>query len=162
MLLIQRHVMILEEVTRMLLMMLAPIHLVCAGGGHVAGQQQQKIATARGTGDLSGSGMEITRTVRATYEDEVQVQIDEDQGKIRVPRALWPMFRAGGDDGWWKLKNIDVRENEIRAKFTLNFMTNPSVRIDRITGRIAIKGGFGSDYAGVCEPFEPQNVKRKF
>lgn len=146
----------------MLLMMLAPIHLVCAGGGHVAGQQEQEIATARGTGDLWGSGMKITKNVRATYEDEVQVQIHEDQGKIRVPRALWPMFRAGGDDGWWKLKNIDVRENEILAKFTLNFLNSPSVRIDRITGRIAINGAFGGDYAGHCEPYEPRNVKRKF
>jgi hypothetical protein len=53
-------------------------------------------------------------------------------------------------DGWFKLGNLKVSERTLTAAAAANPMSNPKVRIDRVTGIISIGGAAGS-YDGVCE-----------
>jgi hypothetical protein len=73
---------------------------------------------------------------------------------------MLPAFR-GGEDGWFKLGNIEIKENEITASVRVNFINNPKLRIDRYTGAISISGKAG-DYAGGCQHFVPEVAERQF
>jgi hypothetical protein len=59
----------------------------------------------------------------------------------------------GGDDGWFKLKDVVVDARSIHAKATVNFANHPNVFIDRVTGTISISGKSG-DYAGQCQAMQ--------
>ncbi|MDB5671977.1 MAG: hypothetical protein JWO25_2936 [Alphaproteobacteria bacterium] len=133
------------------------IHLVCGGSGVHA---QASSAYAQSLNN-PGNGVIVSGTSHVGYSDEVAVEIDGAQGRIRVPDGVKPPLRSGSEDGWWKLTDLDVRENEITAKFSLNFMNHPQVRIDRITGHIAIRGKAG-DFDGDCRPYDPATVQRRF
>jgi len=133
------------------------IHLICAGGGAHA---VQHTTTASSVNNMT-SPVIISSTSHVGYDDEVAVQIEGDQGKIRVPDGVKPRIRSGGDDGWWKLSDLQIGENEIKAKFGLNFMNHPSVRIDRVSGHISIQGKAGN-FDGYCQPYDPSTVQRRF
>lgn len=66
----------------------------------------------------------------------------------------------GGSDGWFKLKDVKVTDRAITASAAVNFMNNPKVHIDRMTGTISINGKAGS-YSGQCQAMDP-NAQRKF
>ena len=56
----------------------------------------------------------------------------------------------GGKEGWFKLKDVKVNDRQITASAAVNFMNNPKVHIDRMTGTISINGKAGS-YTGACD-----------
>jgi hypothetical protein len=56
----------------------------------------------------------------------------------------------GGNDGWFKLKNLRVDARTIRGKAAVNFINSPNIFIDRVTGTISISGKAG-DYSGQCQ-----------
>ena len=56
----------------------------------------------------------------------------------------------GGKDGWFKLKDVQANARSIRASAAVNFMNNPKVHIDRVTGTVSISGKAG-DYVGHCQ-----------
>lgn len=133
------------------------IHLICAGGGlHASGETATMV---RGT-DFANP-VRVTRTVRSNYEDEAEVEITGDKGRIRVPVGVKPGVRSGGNDGWWDLKNLRITPNEIKAKVSLNFINKPTIRIDRRTGNIAIRGRTGT-FNGYCEAYDPATTPRRF
>lgn len=99
-----------------------------------------------------------TRTVG--FEDQVNLWIDGEEGQIRMPRSMLPAIR-GGEDGWFKLKSVEVKEREITASVAVNPLNNPKVRIDRITGMISVSGKAG-DFAGQCQKYDPSTVERAF
>jgi hypothetical protein len=133
------------------------IHLICSGGGtHVVGHSSVITST-----DGMAAPIVVNSTGHVGYDDEVVVEIEGDTGRIRPPSGIKPPIHSGGDDGWWRLKEVRVGENEIKAKFSFNFMNNPQVQIDRISGHIAIRGKTGS-FSGTCEPYDPTTVQRRF
>jgi hypothetical protein len=133
------------------------LHLICGGAGV---HEQTNNAYARSL-DNPGNGVIVSGTSHVGYADEVAVEINGAEGRIRVPDGVKPPLRSGDQDGWWKLTNLDIGENEIKAKFSLNFMNHPQVRIDRISGHIAIRGGAG-DFDGECRPYDPATVQKRF
>ena len=66
----------------------------------------------------------------------------------------------GGSDGWFKLKNVKADARSIHASAAVNFINNPKVYIDRVTGTISISGKAG-DYSGQCEAVDA-NAAAKF
>ena len=66
-----------------------------------------------------------------------------------MPRTMLPPIH-GGDGGWFKLKKVVSDDRTISASAAVNFMNNPKVHIDRLTGTISISGKAG-DYSGQCE-----------
>ncbi len=71
---------------------------------------------------------------------------------------MLPLLR-GGNEGWFKLKNVQADARSIRAKAAVNFMNNPNVFIDRLTGTISISGKAG-DYSGACEAVSGEETPR--
>lgn len=136
----------------------APINLVCGGGGI---HRRVDVATGQVTSGADTAQGSIQYRSSEGYGDEVHVELAGDTGRIRVPAGMRPRLTYGGNDGWWPLRDIRYSRDEITGKFTLNFMNRPSVRIDRLTGHISIQGRSGS-YAGACQPYDPENVARRF
>lgn len=66
---------------------------------------------------------------------------------------MLPALR-GGKGGWFKLKNVVADARSTEASASVNFMNNPKVHIDRVTGLISISGKAG-DYSGQCQIIDP-------
>jgi len=132
------------------------IYLLCAGGGPLQAVDSPYTRDAYGT--LIGSSLFGRVGERAVA---AEVEIVGNQGRVRIPDGLRPSLSSGGDGGWWKLRNLDVRRDEIRGHISLSPINRPKLRIDRRNGRIAIGGGNGG-FQGRCEPFDPRAVRRQF
>ena len=135
-----------------------PLYLSCGGGGTANKPAVATINTHSSTtgmvgttpvfGSTNGSGT-ITGQRQQDFADQVDVRLFDGDDRIRLPRTMLPPIR-GGKDGWFKLKNVVAD----------NFMNNPNVFIDRVTGTISISGRAG-DYSGRCEAI-PADAPAKF
>lgn len=145
------------------------LHLMCFGGGAA---NKTDVTSAFGSSEYSGSFGGIygsgsgssTATVigrRAQgFEDQVSLRMNMDEGRLRMPRTMLPTIR-GGKDGWFKLKGIEIKSNEITASVAVSIMNNPKLRLDRYSGTISISGKAG-DFTGQCRKFDPAKAKRRF
>ena len=134
------------------------LELACMGGGS-ANQVAQATANAwDNNGNYGGANIVGTRSVG--FVDQVNLWIEGDEGRIRMPRSMLPAIR-GGEDGWFKLKSVVVNDREITASVAVNPLNNPKVRVDRITGMISLSGKAG-DFAGRCRKYDPSTVERAF
>ena len=126
------------------------INLICMGGG-------TKLASAPTT-SLEWDKFDHKYRVKNGYEmttrgfeTAVTIQIQGEEGRIRLPDNLIPPINSGGDhQHWWELRDVIVGQNEIRAEYRLNGLNKPKVRIDRTTGAISIKGT-GQSFDGRCD-----------
>ena len=59
-----------------------------------------------------------------------------------MPRSMLPPIR-GGEDGWFKIKSIEVSDREITGSVAVNAFNNPKLRVDRYTGAISLSGKAG-------------------
>jgi hypothetical protein len=137
------------------------LNLTCSGAGTA-----NKVAVA--TADSSGSFMGSVGTTPLSgttsgsttvyghrqqgFEDQVDIRLFGGDDRIRMPRTMLPPLH-GGSDGWFKLKNVVADARSIHASAAVNFMNNPKVFIDRVTGTISISGRAG-DYSGQCEAIQ--------
>lgn len=150
------------------------LDLICFGGGSankvdvatVDGQHRTSgtFDTMGGTqGSYSGSGTSSARIVKTRsqgFDDQVSLFVEGGQGRVRMPRTMLPSIR-GGENGWFKLKNVKISAGEITASVAVNPLNNPKLRLDRYTGAISISGKAG-DYTGACQRYDPQTTGRKF
>jgi hypothetical protein len=134
------------------------LSLICAGGGY-ANKADQSTARAWNNNGDSATATVQSRS-RVGFEDQAQVWIEGQEGRIRMPPSMLPPIR-GGEDGWFKLSSIEITENEIRATVKVNPINNPKLRLDRLTGAISLSGKAGN-YAGQCQKFDPAAVQRRF
>lgn len=135
-----------------------PLNLICVGGGSTTEDESTTAFANNADGESSWATVTGERTVQ--FQDQVNVELEGAAGKIRLPRTMLPILR-GGKDGWFELRNLKTTETEITASAAVNFINSPKIRIDRTTGRISIDGKIGQ-YSGMCEPYDPANVQRKF
>ena len=145
-----------------------PLSLTCGGGGTA-----NKVAVTSVYGSNHGSGTVGTTPYsyggsgnvtayssrQQGFEDQVDIRLFNGDDRIRMPRTMLPPLH-GGSGGWFKLKNVTADERTISASVAVNFMNNPKVHIDRVTGTISISGKAG-DYSGQCEVI-PANAPAKF
>lgn len=137
-----------------------PLQITCLGGGTA---NKATAATAYSSGSFSGiAGTSIfsgsgsgTTTIFGTrqqgFSEQVDIRLFGGDDRIRLPRTMLPPLH-GGAAGWFKLKNVIADARSIRASAAINFMSNPKVYIDRVTGTISISGRAG-DYTGQCQAF---------
>jgi len=131
-------------------------HLICVGAGTA-----NKLASASVYGSAGWANVLVSR--ESGFDDQVNVDLYWDrpsESRIRLPRKMLPALR-GGKDGWFELGKLERSDKEITAKAQVNFVNSPNVRIDRLTGAIAINGKAG-DYSGVCQPYNPETATAKF
>lgn len=139
--------------------------LTCLGGGTaiqpdvatVSGNTSGSYDYGQGQFDSSTSGT-ITGTRQRGFADQVNIELNGTEGRIRLPRVTLPVFR-GGKEGWFELRNVKVSDREITASAAVNLLNRPKVRIDRVTGIISINGMNGN-YTGECAKVEPGAQQR--
>lgn len=134
------------------------LDLVCLGAGAANRPTSSTVTAWDSEGNYGSANVVGNRTV--PFDDQVNLWIDGGEGRIRMPRAMLPPIR-GGEDGWFKVKSIEITDNEITASVAVNLINNPKLRIDRITGNISISGKAG-DYSGRCQRYDPDTVQRAF
>ena len=136
-----------------------PLNLMCGGAG-VANKVGvvSSYGQANAYGNVGGvpySG-QANGNVNTYYQrqqgfgDQVDVRLFGGDDRIRLPRVMLPPLH-GGNDGWFRLKNVVADERSIKAKAVVNFMNSPNIYIDRLSGTIRISGKAG-DYSGTCQP----------
>jgi hypothetical protein len=138
-----------------------PLNLTCGGAGTankpvaVNGYSNTYVSGSVGTTPVSGNAQTSTTVYgmrQQGFADQVDVRLFSGDDRIRLPRTMLPGLH-GGDDGWFKLKDVVVDARSIHAKATVNFANHPNVFIDRVTGTISISGKSG-DYAGQCQAMQ--------
>lgn len=132
------------------------MELVCVGGGSAIKDDSRSGYVTDGWGNFASGTVYGTR--RVGFDDEVSLWIEGDEGRIRMPSIMLPLFR-GGEDGWFKLKSIKITEREILGSIAVNLINNPKLRIDRYTGAISIAGKAGN-FTGRCAEFAPAHRQR--
>ena len=138
-----------------------PLEITCIGGGTAnkataaTGFSSGYASGFVGNRSWSGSGWGTT-TVYGTrqqgFGDQVDIRLFAGDDRIRLPRTMLPPLH-GGADGWFKLKNVVADARSIHASAAVNFLNNPKVYIDRVTGTISISGRAG-DYSGQCQAIQ--------
>lgn len=135
-----------------------PLNLTCVGGGTANKAVVRTVyGNAYGSGIVGGTPYSgsasgtatVTGTRQQGFEDQVDVRLFSGDDRIRLPRTMLPTIH-GGADGWFRLKHVQADQRSIRASAVINFLNNPKVYIDRVTGTISISGKAG-DYAGQCQ-----------
>jgi len=134
------------------------LNLVCDGGGsanHITSTM------AQGWDNSGNSGGAIITGHRSVgFEDQLQLWIDGDQGKARLPRAMLPKLH-GGDGGWFEIKDIRISDNEITGSVAVNVMNHPKLVLDRLAGSVSLSGKSGQ-FNGRCSKFDPATARRAF
>lgn len=129
------------------------LNLTCTGTSMVPVPVETTTVQANGRYG-SGSGFGV-RSELVVTESNVGFRLEGDEAQISIPAHLLPQIH-GGNGGWFKVKNLVVTDSEITGKAAVNFLTNPSFRIDRQTGVMTSSGG----YRGTCTATDP--TARKF
>ena len=139
-----------------------PLNLTCSGAGTAnkttaaTAYSNMNVYGTVGSTPVSGSGNTTTTVYghrQQGFEDQVDIRLFSGDDRIRMPRTMLPALH-GGSDGWFKLKNVVADGRSIHASAAVNFMNNPKVYIDRVTGTISISGRAG-DYSGQCQAVDP-------
>lgn len=130
-----------------------PLNLVCTGHGEaMASEYVRSLEWDRY--DHKYRPKEGLESKMRGFESAVTLQIDGDDGRIRLPEKLIPPLNSGGDhQHWWQLENLILSEAEIKASYRLNGLNKPKLRIDRNSGEISIKGT-GQDFSGICQKID--------
>ena len=136
----------------------APLDLSCGGRG-AARHVESSTAYGGNSAGQTGWTTEEHQTSEA-FEDQVDVHVEGDASRIRLPRTMLPPIH-GGDHGWFKLKNLVAGADAITGSASVNPLNNPKVYIDRRTGVISIDGKAGH-YTGQCERRDPAAQERRF
>jgi len=134
------------------------LDLVCLGAGSANKPDNQSVYATDSYGNSAWGNVTGNRSV--PFDDQVNLWVAEGDGRIRMPRVMLPLLR-GGEDGWFKLKNIEVTQTAITASVAVNVINNPKMRVDRLTGLISLSGKAGN-YTGECQAYDPANAQRRF
>ncbi|AOR76034.1 hypothetical protein QUC32_17255 [Novosphingobium resinovorum] len=134
------------------------LELACMGGGAANKVDQATVNAWDNHGNSAGANVLGTRSVG--FEDQVNLWIEGAEGRVRMPRSMLPPIR-GGENGWFKLKDIEISDREITASVAVNALNNPKLRVDRYSGMISISGKAG-DFTGRCQKYDPATERRAF
>jgi hypothetical protein len=136
------------------------ITLSCQGQGSVIATQTTTVNQYQpGNPGHNKTGVVTTQT-RRPYTGTGTVEIKFGTARMRVPDAMVPALMSGGTEGWYPIEELNMGEKEIAGVVHINFLSQPKLRIDRITGKITLVGGVG-DFTGDCSAVDA-NAKPKF
>ena len=134
------------------------LNLACSGGGSANKATSGSVQAWDSNGNYGSATVSGQRS--QGFADQVRLRLNDSDPRIRMPRTMLPPLR-GGEDGWFKLKNVEYGEGEITASIAVNPFNKPKLRLDRYTGAISISGKAG-DFTGQCQKFDPQATERAF
>lgn len=96
---------------------------------------------------------------RETIGAGVILQIRNEEGWIQIPENILPPIKSKKPGNKYELKKINISDDLITAKFSLNVVNNPKMQIDRYTGVMSFKG-LGISFNGNCKKIDLS--KKKF
>lgn len=134
------------------------LDLVCLGRGSANKPTSSTAYVTDNYGNSASANVMGNRSV--PFADQVNLWIEGSDGRIRIPRTMLPPLR-GGEDGWFKIKKLQISESEITGSIAVNVINNPKLTIDRRTGLIRLSGKAG-DYVGECQRYTPSDMPQKF
>jgi len=134
------------------------LDLVCLGQGSANKQTSSSAYMYDSSGNSAWGNVIGNRSV--PFADQVNLWIEGDEGRVRMPRTMLPPIR-GGEDGWFKIKDLEVTDDEITGSVAVNLLNNPKMIIDRRTGLIRLSGKAGN-YIGECERYVPSSMPQRF
>lgn len=134
------------------------LQLTCRGGGSANRERSSSVYATDSGGHSAWANARSDGSEQ--FEDQVDLSIDGNEGRIRLPRTMLPPIR-GGEDGWFKLTSIEIGEATITASASVNPLNHPKIHVDRHTGVISIDGKAGH-YVGQCERYSPETQPRRF
>jgi hypothetical protein len=132
--------------------------LRCDGIGTRIDTQTATMSASNSAGQTATANS--TTYSKERFNDRLLLDLKMDGGRIRMPKSMVPPINSGGSDGWWSLTDLQVSEDAILARFKMNFLNKPVVRIDRSTGDIEVSGFAGLNFRGSCERLD--RAERKF
>lgn len=135
------------------------LSLICSGVG-ARDSVERSSGFAVGSSGQSASGSGVT-TRRESFAESVLVEVNDSEGRIFFPSSLLPQVHGSSDAGWRPLERLNVTDDRISGRFSLNFLNKPTVEIDRRTGTIEIDGFSSTSFSGVCER-APEQATRRF
>lgn len=122
------------------------LNLICRGRGTTMAQTGSQSTVVRDNYGNAVAGQSVQQGL-VDYDTTAGFRLSQGEATMRLPTMLLPPLH-GGRGGWLKVKNLRVADTEITGKAAINFMNNPTFRIDRVTGELSIQGGFQAQ----CEP----------
>uniref|UniRef100_B0T389 Secreted protein n=1 Tax=Caulobacter sp. (strain K31) TaxID=366602 RepID=B0T389_CAUSK len=131
--------------------------LRCDGVATHTATDTATINTSNDDGDTASANATTYRKER--FSERVLLDLKDNGSRIRVPKSLVPPLNSGGKDGWWSLSAVNASAESITARFRLNPINKPTIRIDRSTGDIDMSG-FGMTFRGTCD--RQDRAERKF
>lgn len=134
------------------------LNLVCDGGGTANKVNSTSAFGWNNRGDRANAVV-VGRSA-VGFADQLQLWIEDTQGKARMPRTMLPKLH-GGDGGWFDITDIKVSDTEITGTVGVNFMNHPKLVLDRLTGTITLDGKAGQ-FNGHCQKFDPSTAPKAF
>jgi hypothetical protein len=134
------------------------LNLICDGGGTAISDDTE---LAHGWDKRrNDANAFITRSRSMDFGDQLELWIEDGNGKVRMPRAMLPDLH-GGNGGWFDIRDIKIGENEITGSVALNAFTHPKIVLDRLVGSVSVAGKTGQ-FNGHCRKIDPATAKRAF
>lgn len=133
-----------------LVMQEAPLRLDLA----CQGQADVSTSATTNVGEPGGPVNFVTTNGRDRVGERVTVSFNETGGRIRLPDSMLPTIRGRSEDGWRPLSNVEISDDRITGRLSFNFLDKPSVRIDRVTGTLEVRG-LDTSFVGECQAIDP-------
>jgi hypothetical protein len=131
--------------------------LSCDGQGSVMASQSATVNQYDFKHKENKVGVAQTQ-VRRPFTGNGMVEISSGTARMRIPDPLVPALMSGDNNGWYPIEDLFVNEREITGVVHINFLNKPKLRIDRMTGKLAMTGGMG-DFAADCSAADVSKPK---
>ena len=82
--------------------------------------------------------------------ERLTVRVGDGTVEVRLPASMNPPLSGRGSDGWRALTDVQITDEEIRGRFSYNWINRPAVRIDRMTGDMEIDAMGQTGFRGTC------------
>jgi hypothetical protein len=131
--------------------------LSCNGQGNVAATQ----STTVNQYDVKTKSYKtaIAQTqVRKPFSGSSTVEISSGAGRMRIPDPMIPLLMSGDNNGWFPIEDLFVGDREITGIVHINLLSQPKLRIDRMTGKLSMSGGMG-DFSADCSASDVSEPK---
>ena len=122
--------------------------LSCQGAGTVDGSQSSTTDTYNEKTKTYETGTTIT-SAKQPFTGILRVEIAGDMARVALPTPMVPLLNSASE-GWFQVKKLSSSDQEISGQVAINALNHAKLRIDRMTGDIAVTGGF-SEFNGKCE-----------
>jgi hypothetical protein len=122
--------------------------ITCDGQGSVMATQSTMVNQFDFKHKHNKTGVVQTQ-VQRPFSGSGTVEITSGMGRMRIPHAMVPALMSGDGQGWYPIETLSVGDREITGIVHINFLNQPKLRIDRITGKLSLHGGL-SDFSANC------------